>query len=354
MNKLISVAIATYNRTAALDRLLGDLEKQTLAPENWEVIVVVDGSIDNTIKLLSSWQQKNTLPLTYFWQKNTGQSLARHNAIVKSQGDRIVLIDDDMEICPQFLEAHLQAAQSEAENIIVVGKVKLQSNWKHLSLYELKRLDWLISLHEKLENQTELPNANAFITFNVSLPRSLYFQAGGFDPLLRLSDDLELGWRLEQAGCRFIFSPQAWSIHHSDVGTYDGWLQREYNEAKYAIYIWEKHNRNFHLHPLKNLIAGSPLKQMGVKLLVPWDWVAKFSMASLQILGNIFKAIGLLKLAIATHKGIAVIQYHLGIKHYLGSWLALCQIQQECAQYFLNFPLPQAPQKLPNSTASNP
>jgi len=327
--KLIALVIATYNRAVPLDGLLSQLENQTLPKQDWEVIVCVDGSTDNTMSVLSTWKQKKTLPIIYFWQENLGQAAARHNAILRCQASWVVIIDDDMAVCPQFLEEHQRLAESAPDNTVIIGKVVLQQDWKEKPLYEIGSLHWLLSLHEKLEQQVLAPPATSFVTQNVSLSRDLYFKVGGFDPLLRLSDDLDLGIRLERAECHFVFHPLAWAVHCSEIGSYSKWCQRQYNYGKEAVYIWEKHNRDPQLHPLRYLVMGSLARHIIINIFSPRDRFARLGIAFLRILGNILKAMGLLWLAVATYKPIATIQYYLGVKHYLGSWQAVVKSKKE-------------------------
>ena len=56
-------------------------------------------------------------------QANAGQSVARHNAILKTTAEHVVVIDDDMEVCPEFLAEHLAASRKAPGKAIVIGKV---------------------------------------------------------------------------------------------------------------------------------------------------------------------------------------------------------------------------------------
>lgn len=334
MTKLVAIVIATYNRAKPLARLLVWLENQTLPKQDWEVIVCVDGSTDDTMQLLSAVKQRRTLPLVYFWQKNAGQSMARHNAILRSRAQRVVIIDDDMEVGERFLEEHCRCAESDPYKTVVIGKVIPRHDWKEKPLYEVGREHWLLSHHNSLECQSRAPSALSF-TQNVSLSRQLYLQVGGFDPQFRLNEDLELGIRLERAGGRFVFNPEAWTINHSDIGSYARWLQREYDYGKAAVQIWEKYDRDPLLHPLRNLVTGNLAKRIAVEIVAPRDGFAKLSVIFLQRFGNFLQSRKLFWLAMATHKAIAAIQYHLCLKHYFGSWQALLESQKEFERHLV-------------------
>ena len=184
-----------------------------------------------------------TLPLQYQVQANAGQSVARHNGILRTTAPHVIVIDDDMEVCPEFVEEHLAASQRGPGDVVVIGKVVPEKTFMKKPLFTAVGEHHLLLLHARLESGEQPPTATAFVTQNVSFPRALYLEQGGFDASLRLDEDRELGIRLERAGATFVFAPKAWAIHHSDVGSYDKWSKRHYDYGKYALQIWEKHGR---------------------------------------------------------------------------------------------------------------
>ena len=105
-------------------------------------------------------------------------------------------------------------------------------------------------LHGKMAHGQLNPTGTHFMTGNAGFSRSFYNEVGGFDPRLRLNEDSELGYRFERHGAEFVFCDEASAVHHSNIGTYDKWILRQYDYGKYAVYVWEKFDRNINLHPL--------------------------------------------------------------------------------------------------------
>lgn len=93
-----SVIIPTYNRASMLKECLNALEQQTIAP--LEVIVVNDGSIDDTQRVATS----TTLPVRVIEQPNRGKSAALNAALGMSRGDYVWIVDDDDIVLPHALE----------------------------------------------------------------------------------------------------------------------------------------------------------------------------------------------------------------------------------------------------------
>src|SRR5258708_37017084 len=102
----VSVVIATFNRPELLVRLLGDLAKQTLAPTEFEVVVIDAGS------RLDPGPAARALELPYALtlhrQINQGAAVARHKGVEIAQARVILFVDDDMHAPPQLLAEHLR------------------------------------------------------------------------------------------------------------------------------------------------------------------------------------------------------------------------------------------------------
>ena len=325
----IALVVATYNRAKPLESLLEALARQTIARADWEVVVAVDGSTDDTEAVLARWVQGGALPLQYFVQPNAGQSVARHNGVLRTSAEHVIIIDDDMEVCPTFVADHLAASRRLPGKTVVVGKVVPEPRFMKKPLYAAVGEYHLHSLHTRIERGEQPVTATAFVTQNVSFPRALYLQVGGFDASLRLDEDRELGMRLERAGAIFVFSSSAWAIHHSNIGSYDKWFQRQYEYGKYAVQIWHKHGDSAHLHPLRNFVNGSRLNRALVVLVCPDDGRSTVATSALRKLGDVLQRLEILAPAVFTHKAIQAVRYHQGVRDALGSWPALRDQERE-------------------------
>lgn len=335
MNRPLCLVIATFNRANRLDRLLTELERQTLAQVDWEVIVCVDGSTDDTESVLNKHKESGKIPLRWFFQVNTGQAGARHRAILASDAAHIVVIDDDMELSPNFLEAHLSESKKDPGVGVIIGKVVPLPNWQQRPLFEAVREDFMMRLHRILEDNPELvPNSAALITQNVSFPRAMYISVGGFDEHFRLAEDTELGIRLERAGGSFRFSPSAWAIHRSDIGRYRTWADREYAYGSYLVKIWRKFQRDPLLHPLRNYVCGSVLNRLLVSVVVPLPGGVPSAELFFRFLGWLLRHFRCWESAIATHKAIGALLRHGGMSDEMGGWNKFCEEKKR----FLNDP----------------
>ena len=113
----LSVVVATYDRAALLEQLLGDLARQTLSPERFEVVVVDDGSREPVAPRLERLAPPFALRVET--QKNAGAAAARHRGVLAARGELLVIVDDDMRVPPEFLEAHLRRHTPGSRKVIL-------------------------------------------------------------------------------------------------------------------------------------------------------------------------------------------------------------------------------------------
>lgn len=89
----ISVVIPTYNRSTFVDRALVSVQRQTLACD--EIIIVDDGSSDETSAGISRFKKECQLPVRYFFQENKGPAAARNLGIRKARFSHLAFLDSD-------------------------------------------------------------------------------------------------------------------------------------------------------------------------------------------------------------------------------------------------------------------
>ena len=102
-----TIIIPTYNRAHILSLTIKSVLKQTY--NNWELIIVDDGSIDNTKEVIENISDAR---IRYIFQKNAERSAARNNGINNSRGEWICFLDSD----DAFKENHLSTLFENIEN----------------------------------------------------------------------------------------------------------------------------------------------------------------------------------------------------------------------------------------------
>lgn len=137
---LVSVIIPCYNQGIYLSDALDSILKQSF--ENWECIIVDDGSVDNT-KNIAIQYCKRDQRFIYIYKENAGLSAARNTGVNNSQGEYILPLDSDDKIAPQYIELALQAFRSDDNIKIVYCRAELfgikNGEWK-LPEFSMERM----------------------------------------------------------------------------------------------------------------------------------------------------------------------------------------------------------------------
>src|SRR5262249_26518567 len=136
----LSVVLATFNRPRNAERLLQQLATQTLPPDEYEVVIVDDGSPQP----VSGWFPKLAMPcrVTPLRQANAGGAAARHAGVLEARGEILVVTDDDMQVPAEFLAAHL-ARHVPGSRRAVVGRIRSSSMLSEMPLFERFHADLL-------------------------------------------------------------------------------------------------------------------------------------------------------------------------------------------------------------------
>ncbi|RKG77584.1 glycosyltransferase family 2 protein [Corallococcus sp. CA049B] len=234
----LSVVIATYNRLPLITRLLQQLAGQTLPPEDFEVVVVDDGSASDVKGPLSALKLPYTLRVEV--QQNAGAAAARHRGVLAARGATVLVTDDDMQVASDFLARHLAHHPPGSRNV-VLGRIRPDPEIGEMPLFER----WYAHLNNRMAEELSVPgtkaHGNHLYTGNVSFPRADYVGVGGFDKTLGQSEDVELGVRLEKAGCAFLFAPDAYVLHGSDHVSFEKWIRRAHRYGMFDTHVSVKH-----------------------------------------------------------------------------------------------------------------
>lgn len=230
----ISVVVATYNRAETLRETLRHLQRQTLPPSAFEVIVVDDGSPDNTADTVAAVQRESQHEIHYLQHPNRGPGFTQNRGVRVARAPIVLLIADDIFLAPGALQAHLDsharhAGEGKGE-VAVLGRV-LQSPGLTHSVFLTKWDPWHLGA---LPDGTEMPYY-MFWACNISLRREFMLARGMFAEErgragAAAHEDVELGHRLHQHGLRVVYSRDAWG-HHHHVETLEGSLKRSYERG---------------------------------------------------------------------------------------------------------------------------
>ena len=227
----LTIQLCTYNRARLLERVLEALFDQTVPDDAYEVVLVNDGSPDDTRAVIERVRPLARCTFTAIEQANAGLARARNAGIARSTGERIAFIDDDVLPTPVFAAEHL-ASDARHGDVIVRGAVINTESFDDLPVPVWTPANY---------------SANYFWTSNVSLRRARLDRAGGrFDESFTEYgwEDIELGMRLRALGTRAVFNRYALAFHHKPRAGRTDMASRERQvraQARTAVQLRAKH-----------------------------------------------------------------------------------------------------------------
>lgn len=239
----ISVIIPTYNRVNVLMKTLKALEEQTLSKDLFEVIVVDDGSTDNTKETVRKFIETTNLDVKYYYQENKKQGAARNLGIKMSNRPIILFIGDDIVPMRDFLQQHLTTHQqlNKHHNLAVLGQTKWPSDAKITPFLKFINGYGPQFGYDLISDGEEL-NYSLFYTSNISIPMSFLerldyifdedFKTYGYE-------DIELGYRLQMKGMTIIYNSKAVAEHHHEMNVIT-FSKRQFNVGKAAHTLFRK------------------------------------------------------------------------------------------------------------------
>ncbi len=196
----VSVVIPAYNAARTIGEAVAHSLSQTKGSLQVELIVVDDGSTDDTAAVAES------AGATVIRQRNAGPAAARNRGWKSATGTFICFTDSDCIPAADWLE-NLLDGFTDSQVGAVAGSYEIAnpSSWLARWVHQ-----------EIMERHKRMPSfIRAFGSYNVAIPRHVLQATGGFDPVYRRAsgEDNDLSYRIIKKGWRIAFRPQAKVAH---------------------------------------------------------------------------------------------------------------------------------------------
>ncbi len=202
---MISIIIPLYNREKTITKTLASLQKQTY--QNFEVIIVNDGSTDNSEKTVAKYLQATQANISYLFinQKNQGAPAARNRGFKESKGEFVLFCDADAILAPQALEVMVNNLSNHLEASYVYSSF----NWGK-KLFKLDEFN-----PEKLKKMPYI--------HSMSLIRKVSFPSSGWDESIKKFQDWDLWLTMLEEGKNGLWVPEV-LFTILPGGTISSWL----------------------------------------------------------------------------------------------------------------------------------
>jgi len=202
---VFSVIIPTYNRASLVAEAIGSVLAQTC--DNYEIIVMDDGSTDDTREVVGRFEVAHGGCVRYLHQKNQGKSVALNNALPHARGEFIAFLDSDDSWLPELLEWQMRAITQFGSQYPCFTDATYVNN-PHL---QMTAFEFAGRKYEQTLGMIDDPlghllgSRSGIYMQTMALHRSLLERAGEFDSKLKVGQDTDLLFRLALVAPRFCY-----------------------------------------------------------------------------------------------------------------------------------------------------
>ena len=235
----VTVVIPTYNRAGVLKKALDGYRTQSTPELIGEIIVVDDGSTDETEGVVVEASGRSPFAIRYLRQSNKGPAAARNYGIREARFPIILFTDSDIvperELVFQHVKWHKENPQG---SVAILGYVTWPPDPRPTPFMKWYGEDGPLFAYRKFRCQNELDFAD-FYTCNVSLKVEFLRACGQFDEDFKSAayEDIELAYRLSKAGLRLLYNSRAIGYHHQFLLFSDACRKSRGNEAAARVFL---------------------------------------------------------------------------------------------------------------------
>jgi cellulose synthase/poly-beta-1,6-N-acetylglucosamine synthase-like glycosyltransferase len=208
----VSLVICTRNRCQQLARCLESVGR-IVFERPWELIIVDNGSVDETASVVMKFVKNTTISMTYKLESKPGKSNALNTAIGMARGEIVAFTDDDCYPSPDFLDRVWSAFEDRSVGYIT-GRIVLHDP-----------TDAPVTIYESTTSLTfpggSFIGAGPISGANIAFRRSVLVEIGGFDPFFgpgssfqAVAEDLDAAGRASAMGWKGQYRPEVIIRHH--------------------------------------------------------------------------------------------------------------------------------------------
>jgi glycosyltransferase involved in cell wall biosynthesis len=209
----ISVIIPTYNGAKKLPNILTALSQQNF--KDFETIVVIDGSTDNTVEILEKGKNWGLKDFKYIQRENGGRAKVRNTGAKEAKGNLLIFFDDDMRPEKDCIEK-IYLLHQKKENIILVGNAQIDKS-KAKNDFDVYRHFLTKKWVQNFVPSPYLLKFPMITAAHASLPKSIFEKLNGFDEQLTDAEDYDMAVRAFELNIPIYFDIENIAWHDDFV-----------------------------------------------------------------------------------------------------------------------------------------
>jgi len=272
----VSIIIPTFNGALRIGNCLDALLNQVVS-QNAEILVVDDGSNDNTVEVVGRYPGVRLIS-----QANAGPAAARNHGAQEARGAIILFTDDDCVPMPDWLDSMLVPFKDPE---VVGAKGVYRTRQKRLAARFVQT-----EYEDRYHLMASLPSIDFIDTYSAAFRRDRFLEMSGYDTAFPVAcaEDIELSYRMSARGWKMVFVPTA-IVYHTHPDTFWRYLKKKYKFAFWRVLAVRK-------NPKKGVKDSHTPQVMKLQLLflpallfaVAFDFVMRPAISTTVIVAAVF------------------------------------------------------------------
>lgn len=216
----LSIIIATRNRAHAIGGCLDSIPPAfaKAGPLDAEIVVVDNGSTDNTFQIVTQWAARSPYPVRVLSERKPGLSRAHNCALLAAQGEFLAFTDDDCRLTEDYVADLLRHHAADSEPVLRGGRIEL-GDPADLPL-TIKTTPEPMQWSRRLNSARHQPITGQINGCNMTMPRVIVEKVGPFDErfgpggVISSGGDSDYLFRAYLAGFTLAYVPDMTVVHH--------------------------------------------------------------------------------------------------------------------------------------------
>ena len=225
----VSIVISTYNSADEIKKCIKGLEGQSFPRERYEIIVIDDGSTDNTGVIAKDHD------ILYYFQENKGPASARNKGVELAKGDIVLFTDADCIPDKNWIEEMVSPFKNpEIAGVKGAYKNKQKSLWARFAQIEFCERYKLLLKNEYID----------FVdTYSAGYRKDLFLSLGGFDTSFPVpnNEDTDFSYRISLNGYKMVFNPNAVVWHSGHPDTLKKYMRLKFWRGYWRMAVYQRY-----------------------------------------------------------------------------------------------------------------
>lgn len=224
-----TLIIPAYNAEKTIAYCLDSALTQSISREEYEIIVVDDGSTDNTYEIVKNY------PVVLIQQQNQGPASARNKGAENASGNILIFTDSDCDLDRNFLEGMVSSIEQGNGIVGVQG------------CYKTRQKAFMAQFGQaEIETRYKIMAKSKYIdfigTYAAAYRKDIFLKYGGFDTgfLLASGEDTEYSYKLHRYGQKMVFNPLAF-VYHQHPSKLSHYLKTKFYRGYWRVRLYKKH-----------------------------------------------------------------------------------------------------------------